>query len=990
MSFRKMFGLNSSVGPGQQPPPPQVPKSQPPTQIQHVATNSNGAQLKPPVVVANGNNNASSTTSANSSNSNSSNSNSNKDEIDLNISSSSTSTTSSTPSTPSVKPPHHVRLQGSNSGGGGTSKAKSKRIAQSARIAASSEAARLSLASSILAHFLTRDNHTNFSVAGAVCPPRLGTLFEYFFVVGASLERAAQINRPAPHPVMVDPVILYQFPDAPVAPDLRAAVQQLPNFAFPSAVDVRALEPGGSLSHQQEVMFGPLAAFERIGPSFIFLLSGSDTILYGICVAKPEFVDVLPSMLTPSAATRPTTPTNAAAATGASGARSGATAPAAPGTAPTTALTTRCYVFLTRFPFFHLHFEVMYAVLASERLDALQRMGGEHRSAVSSALAILREYYTLPVPDEDKASIFELSSTLHHVKFSSPTGHEDKLIGQWSLPPFVCLLTLPNIITLLNAAMLERRIVFVSSNIGYLSACVLSIVPLLRPFIWQGTYVPVLPNTLREYLQAPVPYIMGVHESPHKMTEFRRSLDPATIVVLIDTNEIVLGSGSPAASVLPPLPHADVIATNLEPHTTKLRALSQKKMCGQISPEVAATVAEFSHELTVYHNWLYGSIRKGLRTYMRRKAMVRFDSVPTTLTVERPPLPPTAASTRETRATDPHNRPGLIGSDFHPDAAARATVPDATAADIALRAVVAESTTESPNTRQRRQRAVSDAQAVPFDEHTTVTTANVATALGGTVVSPPTPPASPTLSVDDGPTSSIGAGGGGGGGGGNGGVEAAVAAFDFDEIESNIDQVILCFSSKHHAFLREFLLTQHFLFFATRVASATDKLTLVDQKLSELGALLRTRSPAANAQRINAAMAKKPDFDSIMSTPVAGRRGSTNQLPPRQVMDQQQPGATKSGGSKLQNSQSHKSSQNLLHKSSKLSSSINKSTSTDSTKSTVTALSDETDEEETDETDSETASDSLYEFPVRRFSTTSSSIDTVDTAATEPVDELEL
>lgn len=967
-----MFGLNSSVGPGHQPPPPapQVPT----TQIQQLATNSNGGQLKA-ATVNNASNNAS--TSANSSISSNSNSNSNshssnKDEFE---SVNSTSSAASTPSKP------HVRLQGSNSGGGGTSKAKSKRIAQSARIAASSEAARLSLASSILAHFLTRDNHTNFSVAGAVCPPRLGTLFEYFFVVGASLERAAQINRPAPHPVMVDPVILYQFPDNPVAPDLRAAIQQLPNFAFPSAVDVRALEPGGSLSHQQEVMFGPLAAFERIGPSFIFLLSGSDTILYGICVAKPEFVDVLPSMLTPAAATRPTTPT---------GGRAGASAPAAPGTAPTTALTTRCYVFLTRFPFFHLHFEVMYAVLASERLDALQRMGGEHRSAVSSALAILKEYYTLPVPDEDKASIFELSSTLHHVKFSSPTGHEDKLIGQWSLPPFVCLLTLPNIITLLNAAMLERRIVFVSSNIGYLSACVLSIVPLLRPFIWQGTYVPILPNTLREYLQAPVPYIMGVHESPHKMTEFRRSLDPSTIVVLIDTNEIVLGSGSPAAAVLPPLPHADVIATNLEPHTTKLRALSQKKMCGQISPEVAATVAEFSHELTVYHNWLYGSIRKGLRTYMRRKAMVRFDSVPATLTVERPALPPTAASSRDTRSTDPHNRPWLIGSDFHPDAAARATVPDATAADIALRAatvaVAAESAAESPASRQRRQRAVSDAQAVPFDERAAhLTTANVATALGGTVVSPPTPPASPTLSVDDGPTSSIG----GGGGGVGGGAEAVVAAFDFDEIESNIDQVILCFSSKHHAFLREFLLTQHFLFFATRVASSTDKLTLVDQKLSELGALLRTRSPAANAQRINAAMAKKPDFDSIMSTPVAGRRGSTTQLPPRQVPEQAG-AAVKSGGSKLQNSQAHKSSQNLMQRSSKLSSSINKTLSTDSAKSAVTALSDETDEEETDETDSETASDSLYEFPVRRFSTTSSSIDTVDTAATEPADELEL
>lgn len=812
-------------------------------------------------------------------------------------------------------------------------------------------------------------------MAGAVCPPRIGTLFEYFFVVGAGLERAAQINRPAPHPVMVEPVILYQFPEAPVAPELRAAVQQLPHFAFPSAVDVRALEPGGSLSHQQEVMFGPLAAFERIGPSFIFLLSGSDTILYGICVAKPEFVDVLPSMLAPTSAQRV-----AAAATGASGARSGA-APAAPGQAPTTALTTRCYVFLTRFPFFHLHFEVMYAVLASERLDALQRLGGEQRSAVSSALAILKEYHTLPVPDEDKASIFELSSTLHHVKFSSPTGHEDKLIGQWSLPPFVCLLTLPNIITLLNAAMLERRIVFVSSNIGYLSACVLSIVPLLRPFIWQGTYVPVLPNHLREYLQAPVPYIMGVHESPHKMTEFRRSLDPSTIVVLCDTNEVVLGSGSPASAVLPPLPHADVIATNLEPHTSKLRTLSQKKMCGQISPEVAATVAEFSHELTVYHNWLYGSIRKGLRAYMRRKAMVRSDSVPVVMRASaRPTLPLTAASAREPRgSTDPHNRPGLIGSDFHPDAAARDTVPDATSADIAQRAAAsaaalaaaaAASANESPNTRQRRARAVSDAStaAAVLDD------ASNAASTSAAVAGPPTPPASPSLGDDAAH------------GGGNSGA-GAVAAFDFDEIETNIDEVILCFSTKHHAFLREFLLTQHFLFFATRVASATDKLTLVDQKLSELGALLRTRSPAANAQRV---MPKKPDFDSIMSTPVAGgRRGSTTNVVAPARNAQAAPSAEKAG-SKLVQSRNHTSQQAL--RSSKLGSSISKSVSTDSTKSAATAVSDETptetDEEETDETDSETASDSLYEFPVRRFSTTSSSVETADSFI--DADELEL
>jgi hypothetical protein len=31
----------------------------------------------------------------------------------------------------------------------------------------------------------------------------------------------------------------------------------------------------------------------------------------------------------------------------------------------------------------------------------------------------------------------------------------------------------------------------------------LSIIPLLRPLVWQGPLIPVLPETLYEYLQAP-------------------------------------------------------------------------------------------------------------------------------------------------------------------------------------------------------------------------------------------------------------------------------------------------------------------------------------------------------------------------------------------------------------------------------------------------------------------------------------------------------
>jgi len=40
-----------------------------------------------------------------------------------------------------------------------------------------------------------------------------------------------------------------------------------------------------------------------------------------------------------------------------------------------------------------------------------------------------------------------------------------------------------------------------------------SIVTLLFPFTWQHVYVPILPASLQHFLDAPVPYIMGLHHA---------------------------------------------------------------------------------------------------------------------------------------------------------------------------------------------------------------------------------------------------------------------------------------------------------------------------------------------------------------------------------------------------------------------------------------------------------------------------------------------
>ena len=68
--------------------------------------------------------------------------------------------------------------------------------------------------------------------------------------------------------------------------------------------------------------------------------------------------------------------------------------------------------------------------------------------------------------------------------------------------------------TVTNAGvLLEKQLVLFCPNIGLLSTCVLSLIPLLRPFTWQSLLLPVLPDNLLSFLEAPVPFVIGVQVS---------------------------------------------------------------------------------------------------------------------------------------------------------------------------------------------------------------------------------------------------------------------------------------------------------------------------------------------------------------------------------------------------------------------------------------------------------------------------------------------
>jgi hypothetical protein len=79
-----------------------------------------------------------------------------------------------------------------------------------------------------------------------------------------------------------------------------------------------------------------------------------------------------------------------------------------------------------------------------------------------------------------------------------------------SLARLLWFLTPRQAVTLVASLLLERRIILVARDADTVSAAVHAANALLYPFSWQHIYLPLLPLALKDYLAAPMPYLVGI------------------------------------------------------------------------------------------------------------------------------------------------------------------------------------------------------------------------------------------------------------------------------------------------------------------------------------------------------------------------------------------------------------------------------------------------------------------------------------------------
>ncbi|XP_019417154.1 PREDICTED: uncharacterized protein LOC109328239 isoform X2 [Lupinus angustifolius] len=205
-------------------------------------------------------------------------------------------------------------------------------------------------------------------------------------------------------------------------------------------------------------------------------------------------------------------------------------------------------------------------------------------------LQIISEYYRLDCPARGSALSFHPLEHLHPLEYRRPdeavlhlagttvdskscskglelaqaynsllTEEEATALSIWAVACICGTLRLEHVLTFFAAALLEKQIVVVCSNLGILSASVLSIIPLIRPYRWQSLLMPVLPNDMLEFLDAPVPYIVGIR---NKTNEVQSKL---TNAVLVDANRNQVKSPT-----IPPLPRHKELISSLRPYHTTL------------------------------------------------------------------------------------------------------------------------------------------------------------------------------------------------------------------------------------------------------------------------------------------------------------------------------------------------------------------------------------------------------------------------------------
>lgn len=185
----------------------------------------------------------------------------------------------------------------------------------------------------------------------------------------------------------------------------------------------------------------------------------------------------------------------------------------------------------------------------------------------------------LPLPPQGKVEV-KFGFTVKDL-WSIKRPPENRLpLANFSYKPLFACLSVGNIITLIGCLMTESRVALCSRHYALFGPVSEALMSFLFPMQWQGMYIPIMPYSMLDILDAPVPFLVGLHA--RYLIESKPEMRPQG-VVFVDLDRDIVHMGSDEDSnyprMLPALPERGAL---------KLRAkLEEHGACIYLAPDNA-------------------------------------------------------------------------------------------------------------------------------------------------------------------------------------------------------------------------------------------------------------------------------------------------------------------------------------------------------------------------------------------------------------------
>ncbi|KAI5660173.1 hypothetical protein M9H77_28966 [Catharanthus roseus] len=168
---------------------------------------------------------------------------------------------------------------------------------------------------------------------------------------------------------------------------------------------------------------------------------------------------------------------------------------------PANLFADKCICLVSRSPSFRILRDTL------EEIFALCFSSSGSSKPLWDIISYLVSNVPLPTPGKDRV-LFAVEHSLLAVEVPPKDGlpHADI-----SFQPLVQCLDVDNFIKLFTAVLLERRVLLRSNKYSLLTLVSEAICHLIYPFRWQHVYIPLLFFSGVDYIDAPTPYMMGLH-----------------------------------------------------------------------------------------------------------------------------------------------------------------------------------------------------------------------------------------------------------------------------------------------------------------------------------------------------------------------------------------------------------------------------------------------------------------------------------------------